>query len=65
MQTGQHPVNSEVDNEKSSEPWSKLQPFKEQSVSDSQIQKTTLWLSKGRGKQGGTNQGYRANKPLL
>ena len=65
MHTGQHPVNSEVDSEKSSEPWSQLQPFKEQCVSDSQIQKTNLWLPKGRGKRGGTNQGYRINKLLL
>ena len=49
MHTGQHPVNSEVDSEMSSEPWSQLQPFKEQCVSDSQIQKQTCGYQREEG----------------
>ena len=32
---------------------------------ESQIQKTNLWLTKGRGKWGGTKQGYGINRQTI
>ena len=59
MHTGQHPVNSEVDSEMSSEPWSQLQPFKEQCVSDSQIQKQTCGYQREEGRDEGQIMGMK------